>query len=243
MKDINILSIDFDFFQKTSAETMKTFYPDGIDLSPKLTELVWKSKYENARMCGEDLGVLVSLDREKLEELKRNLHASFSKNNSPYLMIRNSHVHAYDFVKTVLEKEQADGSHGVKIHIVNVDMHHDFFNKNENLDCGNWLGKTEEYLSTQEFSHHIRWITQPVAFEVYGLNDVSFFSEAVKFDFAELENVVWDAIFLCRSDAWLPPHLDSEFCDFANSLIEGVTYTGQIEESAMQVRMYLETKV
>lgn len=42
---MKILSIDFDYFQNTTKETLLSDYPDGIDLPPFVSQVVWASRY------------------------------------------------------------------------------------------------------------------------------------------------------------------------------------------------------
>ena len=48
-KALNILSIDFDFFQIVNKDTLLTCYPDGHDLSTELSKIVWADYYVNPK--------------------------------------------------------------------------------------------------------------------------------------------------------------------------------------------------
>ena len=45
MRPINILSIDFDYFQNVDSKTLLMHYPDGIDLPEELSRFIWASHY------------------------------------------------------------------------------------------------------------------------------------------------------------------------------------------------------
>lgn len=47
MRPINILSIDFDYFQNVDSKTLLMHYPDGIDLPEELSRFIWASHYAN----------------------------------------------------------------------------------------------------------------------------------------------------------------------------------------------------
>lgn len=48
MKQLNVLSIDMDFFQDVDLETLMRCYPDGHDFaSPMLAQIIWGSHYSD----------------------------------------------------------------------------------------------------------------------------------------------------------------------------------------------------
>ena len=48
-RNLKVLSIDFDYFQNVDADTIRSCYPDGIDLSTELSTIVWSGYYANDR--------------------------------------------------------------------------------------------------------------------------------------------------------------------------------------------------
>ena len=93
--------------------------------------------------------------------------------------------------------------------ITNIDMHHDMFNDNEELDCGNWVSHIKKTIPES----NIKWIANPISLEAYGLDKLP-----IEYDFESIKNKKFDLIFICRSDIWSPPHLDKYF----NMIVEQV---------------------
>ena len=48
-RKLKVLSIDFDYFQNATADTMMYAYPDGKDLPTSLSSFVWQSHYSNQK--------------------------------------------------------------------------------------------------------------------------------------------------------------------------------------------------
>lgn len=214
MEKLNILSIDFDFFQNVSSEVMLSCYPDGIDLPTELTVMTWASHYAHSE-TGKKL-LEITPKTEMIEELKSIIQKNCNK-YTPF-MAANSHVHIYDFIK-----EQIDVHKSKDVYIANLDMHHDCFNQDTKLDCGNWVG-----YAMKDFPNcQVQWIANPISKEIYNFDSSKFLP--METNFSTIENKHFDAIFLCRSDTWLPPHLDESFDDllyylarrFPNNRVEG----------------------
>lgn len=184
-----ILSIDFDFFQDATEEQLHQ-YPDGIDLPTNLSSIVWASHYVGP---GSELIKSVTINKPLFQQMWRILRHQSS--DIPVL-ITNSHVHAYNFI--------LEHYHQKTIDLYNVDMHHDMINNNPELDCGNWIRCLKQEVPNTK----IHWIARDVSMKCYHLapNEIP-----VLLDFETIKDVEFDAIFLCRSDNWTPPHLDEYF--------------------------------
>lgn len=203
-KVLQVLSVDYDLFQIVTVDTIEKHYPDGIDLTDELSKVVWRSHYSEPDGL-EDL-LNVKTDRHLLSELYGLLSASFYYKLSD-VMICNSHKHIYPFIR-----EHYDRGDFEKVYIDHLDMHHDMFNGNDALDCGNWLEHIKKEIPTR-----INWVTNPISRKVYGLTKPEF--DSIRTDFSNLTDRVWDIIFLCKSSNWVPPHLDEDFCDLAKFLV------------------------
>lgn len=221
---MNILSIDFDYFQKVSKQQLQA-YPDGIDLSTELSETVWGSHYANKNNLFD-----VGINTQELDMLKGLL---LKQSKDADIMITNSHSKIYDFVHTLATDRDS-------LSIINIDMHHDFFNDNPNLDCGNWVGFLINERQATGKGMNFKWIANPVGLDAYG------------FEKSETENIIetslsgicgksFDAVFLCRSDTWTPPHLDkyfTELCDIMLNYFNSVCIERGINKPR---RKYLKT--
>lgn len=203
-----ILSIDFDYFLQATKEALKSF-PDGIDRSTELSTLIWASHYLDGKQgtLTRSVGVL----SDELDCIKRILQKQSS--DCP-VMIAQSHVHAYDFVHDIVSEDD-------ELRLVNVDMHHDIVNDNEKLDCGNWISHL-----LKEYDIGLTWVANPVSLEMFGLDkdrkENRAFRGIVQKNLSKIEekNYAFDGVFLCRSDIWTPPHLDSVFHSLCDTIAD-----------------------
>ena len=239
---MKILSIDFDFFQNVTTEDISS-YPDGVDNTTAISEMVWASHYA---MHGEHLNSIDIMHGE-FDMLKDILKKQ--KTSIP-VMVTNSHKHIYDFIY--------DHSNGTPVELVNVDMHHDIINSNSKLDCGNWISHLINNEKKNGKRIKFTWLANPISFETYGIEDLFGFGgkmeHATKCSFSEIETDGFDIVFLCRSDPWTPPHLDKYFTELCE-IIKGhfheiwmergidkprILYKEQAEQIAETYKSYLK---
>lgn len=195
---MNVLSIDWDFFQEADKDTLKK-YPDGLDLGRELSEIVWGVRYmESPELMN------VQLAADEFEYIKELLQ---TQERTTPVMIANSHKHAHDFIL-------AHAKISDSISVTNIDMHHDIVNGNSELDCGNWIG----HLFSSFSNIALKWVHHPVSFSVYGidLSKRDAFSRCIaRSDGGEtVRNLLghtYDIIFIAKSETWIPVHLDPYF--------------------------------
>ena len=90
------------------------------------------------------------------------------------------------------------------------------FHKNiENIGA---MIQTAKILSQPNLSAACQWLANPISKEVYGLNTSDF--DCINTDINLIKNFKFDLLFLCRSDNWLPPHLDIYFDNFLQYLMQ-----------------------
>lgn len=195
-KSLKILSIDFDFFQDVTRDDLY-MYPDGIDLPTEISTLVWQTKYLSYPELEK-----IKVDDKKIEKMKDIIE--FQDEQVP-VMVSRSHKDIYGFI--VGQNKPFD-----RLDLVNIDMHHDLFNGNETLDCGNWIS----FLIEKYPAYKVTWIANKISKDVYGLKGSRF--DVITENLDIIKNKKFDVIFLCRSDNWLPLHLDKDFDDFQNIL-------------------------
>lgn len=207
--NMKILSIDYDYFQQVSVDTMRKCYPDGIDLPTDVSNIVWASKYADPR-----IGKLI--EKVALNEKELDLAIDILNNQSADIpvMVTNSHIHAFHFILDNVLNEFGHKNlsllEGDTLELVNVDMHHDILNENERLDCGNWIG---QLLKKFDPPFSWQWISNPVSDEMYGLSkkEDPQWCFPIETSLEKIKDEQFDAVFLCRSDNWSPPHLDYGF--------------------------------
>ncbi len=131
-------------------------------------------------------------------------------------------------------------------------MHHDTFNDNPELDCGNWIKHILNDYGEENVG--LRWISNPISCEVFGFGDTErnmernghkLFPTSV----SDILDMQFDLVYLCRSDTWTPPHLDEGFAElvktcsnhFEKVLIEESVKTPRdIKELVEQQRPFFE---
>lgn len=192
MNKFRVLSIDFDFFQDTDKDTIANCYPDGVDLPSDLSNIIWASHYAN---YSNELHK-VSINKDLLYDLYDIL---YNQSINIPVLITQSHVNIYNFINNLTDKNQV-------LSIVNVDLHHDVCNDNPTVDCGNWIS----HLCKEHPNSNVHWICRELSMECYNLSIKDF---PIELNFDKIKDGYFDAIFICRSDMWLPPHLDNYFHD------------------------------
>lgn len=242
-KTLNILSIDFDYFQNPTPKNLITDYPDGIDLPTELSKPVWATHYANPA-CEQRLMKIQPL-KNQLNTLYENLHKH--TNRKTLSSIHQSHIHAYQFVIHLLRQHPECR----EIHLYNIDMHHDLWNDNNALDCGNWLGFLKEKLKNQPVKLFIHWICNPVSLNVYDIQNLPQETDHLTTELNSIHKKHWHGIFLCRSNQWVPPHLDQEFLFLAYTIKDRTTtvhidpdvmksrYDTEFQTACRQIRSYL----
>jgi len=191
---MKVLSVDFDYFQEVEKDIIIRCYPDGIDLPPDISAVVWATKYAEHRA---ELNK-VSLRREEYE---RMLHIIRNQRTDIPVMAALSHISIVDFLEDFIEDQKTD-----TLEITNIDTHHDLFNDNEKVDCGNWLGYIKD-----KYDCSIKWFANPVSLKTYGFEKDKLAETLIKTDIKSIIDEQYDLLFLCRSDSWLPPELDGFF--------------------------------
>lgn len=210
-----ILSIDFDFFANVTQNELMC-YPDGVDLPTEITELVWATHYAT------NGNILKNIDVDK--DLYRELtYIINSQSINIPVLITNSHIHAFDFIEQHFDNK--------RIMLTNIDWHHDIINNNPEMDCGNWI----KFLKEKYPDTILQWITRKASVDCYGITNEEIKKMFIEFDFNSIEHTQFDAIFLCRSDSWTPPHLDKYFDDLIKNCFSAF-FDAKIEKCVMQPR-------
>ena len=229
---MKILSIDYDYFQKADKDTLRRCYPDGVDLPPELSQAVWAAHYAVQKQ--KDLLDRVVLNEEEFSLAKEIILAQ--RADIP-VMMTCSHKHIYDFAHRLADTNE-------RLEVVNVDMHHDFFNDNPQVDCGNWVGFLHK-----EYKHFkFGWVANPAGLDVYGFEQEET-DLAIKTSLKGIQDKQFDALFLCRSDIWSVPHLDYGFEElmtlckerFSDIYIEDtITETRDISKTMKEIQRKVE---
>lgn len=187
------LSIDWDFFPDAGDSERFILFPDSPgDMGHRMNKLVWDMRYQH-----HIDGALKSIGiQESYFDDMRERVAEF---NGVSLISKN-HKDMYDFVL----KHTHDDEEFV---IWNVDYHHDQYMMGDaNLNDGNWV-------------LHLQKVRPNMVYHWVGFDRSRSSVEPEPGKIAEhkqwedLPEVGFDFIFLCRSDIYSPPHLDTWYID------------------------------
>lgn len=202
-RPLNILSLDFDYFLKFENDDTSVLseFPDGTEAFLQFNDVVWATHLAYKEV--EDKIKTVKCNEDELAKVSVFLNTC--KADIP-VMVANSHVNIYNFILSHTKK-------GQELRILNLDFHHDAYNKSQELNCGNWVLKLKE---RTENPVSYQWVTSDNGWKTSEGTIPRFVQGAYRFKlFAEY--LSWnkdykpDLIFLCRSDVWVPPHLDGYF--------------------------------
>lgn len=100
----------------------------GLDLSTELSIFTWSGYYNNPKSAKELQKVEILED--ELNHLKKLLLSDRISDDAD-VMITNSHVFIYELIHNCMERND----HYKDIRCINIDLHHDFVNGSEDVDC------------------------------------------------------------------------------------------------------------
>lgn len=191
MAELQILSVDWDYFIMATMETRVKLFPDGGDYAPLLEDRVWQTHYASEpKLTG------VKTYTREVAELRQFLFKNINVAVASALV--NSHKYCYDFVHKYFW--------GRPLKIVNIDFHHDVYNNHIGVSHGNWLLK----LCEESDKIHPYWVARPSS----GKNDMGI--ELPTISFKEAIAGEYQGVFVCRSGLYSPPHLDRVFVETFN---------------------------
>lgn len=193
-----VLSVDWDYFVEANSFERFTYFPDGNSeyISPILSDFIWKSRYD----CEKELkDFKIKKEYNQFRKLLKSINP-----NIP-VIVTESHGDMYNYIKDLDSIFNIDN---LKFDIDNIDFHHDIYNGKNILNCGNWLRILISELKTNIVTwirHEDSDIPEPMPYidTLHGINHL--------IDFNYVINKEYDALFLCKSRIWSPPHLDSRF--------------------------------
>lgn len=221
-----ILSLDWDYFIEATAEQRITMFPDGgnEDLFRPLQHLIWSHRYEDFPAI-YDIGV--SKDFDLLTSI---LHRFIDRKlfstgiNDRAVSVAVSHRWIYDLIKEVTEEDE-------EFEVYNVDFHHDMYcykTEGQEVNCGNWVNCSSDIRPNMKYM----WVKREDSEDtVIGGVPVSCPIKTLD----EIKYLDFDYVYLCRSDCWSPPHLDSCF-DYLVKLLGQYLPVSMIEDVGIRIR-------
>lgn len=205
-RPFHVLSIDFDYFQKTTEELLAVCYPDGHDLPTDISKIIWMGYYGDPKT--KDKMKQIRCDNQKVNQVIRTLLKQPDIRDIPMIAV-NSHKNIITFIEDICLIAPYE-----PLQVTNLDMHHDAFHSDKSLNCGNWV----IYLFNHYMNFQYTWVQNPISDKIYPIKD-EYIKNHTKItnDLTSALNHHFDAIFLCRSDIWLPPHLDTDFAELLSA--------------------------
>lgn len=187
-----LLSVDFDFFVRELPE-----WDWGHNESAIFYETVWPIRYSSFKDLVAETSPVEYADflPEKLIDELTKLDIRLSPKFQ--LGVGDSHSFAENFLK----KKEATT-------VVNLDAHHDIYSRLMPITCGNWA-----YFLMERWHKEIVWI-RPKWLKEGTLSEPvceKSFWEGTWADMEKFRGCEIEAVFLARSGAWVPPHLDPAF--------------------------------
>ena len=194
----------------------------------KQESITWKPNADMTPKQIEKELQKVEILEDELNHLKKLLLSDRISDDAD-VMITNSHVFIYELIHNCMERND----HYKDIRCINIDLHHDFVNGSEDVDCGNWISHLYK-----DYGDHFKfdWVVNPISREMFGLKEEIFDKTLLK-SLADIKIKDFDVVFLCRSDNFFAPHLDPYFDEIVR-LIESRFHDLRIEKSVNEVRDY-----
>ena len=198
------LTVDWDYCIDCSADfRVDTFPNSSLEYSSQTAKLnVWKGCYTDNPSI-KDIG---TFNFETLKELL-SLFIHTEK-----VRVEESHEGAYYFILYNTKPDEV-------FEVVNIDFHHDLYNffSSRPVNCSNWVTRLFEARPNMNYVWVKRDDSEEKALGVDNVID-SYFPNAMTCPFNTWYEIYYlpflqeyVGLFLCRSDIWSPPHLDSKF--------------------------------
>jgi hypothetical protein len=243
-----IISVDFDFFVRENP-----LWDWGhSENNPIFINVAWQARYGTEDLYKEcDIKKYADFDPCLLITELIKLGFKFKSNFK--LRIADSHRHCYEAIEEI-----------GKSRVYNFDTHHDLWRENKKqIDCANWLWRAVE----DGLVKYVHWIA-PSWSEEFNNGDEHWFNDEPEyrkfinghyFKTFKLDKkpVEVDALFICRSSCWVPPHLDPDFLGmikWANHCTRDVKFMDNIykrkyptrkesEEAMSEIRKFIKKNV
>lgn len=214
MKPIRVLSIDFDYFVKATAEQRVTIFPDGLDqYGVAVNNAVWMSRYADCAEI-EEIGI-VEDDYSSMVNYLNLLSRKPQSMGNIRMMTTNSHQHLYNLMFDDYNDKAFDMLH--------IDYHSDSYGLKDGVDCGNWVDWiAKKWKKDQPRLYRMSRITwlgrEDSEYNCKDIKDDRFFKAVQRNNQPMGDQIndyfhgkMPDVIFICKSGPWTPPHLDDYF--------------------------------
>jgi hypothetical protein len=203
---INVLSIDWDYYINASNDIRNEWFPnipEDILTEEERTEL-WEPYYKKYNIK------TIDLLRDELDKTKNIIRNNINNNKNIIKMVNESHRYIYCIINQILSESREKS-----ITVFNIDHHHDMYQYHkydEKVNCSNWVTILKEELENN-FEYY--WIKREDS-EEYSL------AGKIECNICTIDDIsdkVFDIIFLCKSGAWSPPHLDSQYKELTDFML------------------------
>ena len=185
---MKLLSIDFDYFVNTTREVRNSKFPVAEDIT-NMDEI--KNLWDDCYTADKEIRNIGILNEDYY------LLCDFLRHQSLPYLTSYSHKDIYYFTLDLQRNSET------RLQITNIDFHHDnYYMYGGRVTCANWMMKLNEDFGFSK--EDVLWVhrndseTASIAGD-FPYRRTTFLREALRDDY--------DAVFLCLSPEWTPPHL------------------------------------
>lgn len=209
---LKILSIDYDYFIDATEDQIRSCFPDPIDVHPTISTNIWNLHYLTQGDEIKSIGLRSSEYRKLMSKLQSDITAGLCT-------FSYTHEDILQGIEYLAQYRKFD-----KVIVNHIDSHPDTGKITcGGLHCGNWV----TYLKSMIKEVEVNWISNEIVYEMQIINTKLLSS--IKFGIDDLTPILhYDLIFLCRSDQWVPPHLDQQFTDMVYA-VRAAGSTGKLD--------------
>lgn len=202
-----LISLDFDFFVREDP-----MWDWGHNENQPLFLLtLWGVRYTEKNLY-EECNPAAHANFMPEDAIIRLIDMGFTFKKKPLLYVAESHKDIYEVMRGLKRSE-----------VYHFDAHHDLYDDGDrDLNCGNWGRKAIEQGLVEKYI----WVAPDWGkeFDMMDLEDIGqkeikgyYYNEFLK-ERKKSKPIDIDAIFVCRSGAWVPPHLDGDFLKMTKGL-------------------------
>lgn len=221
-KTLQILSIDYSFFQNVNYETFKTLYPTPYTDQEAYIDKVWMSRYKDPKT--KELLEEVHVNEEELFYIRHLLSSIIPEK----LFVFENQAN----INTVLIPE-LQTIRSPKINIYHISMYSgiESLTKEEKANITNWITEIKRYVQSLRLTWAYNQIS-PALTSTDKLKNTDIHGSIKEL----LKNREFDTVFLCKNPNITPPHLDKEFNKLATFIKKTFSYT-QIKPETLVPRI------
>lgn len=240
------LSIDFDFFAREDP-----LWDWGHSETRTISDsIIWNIRYGHSSFnLYDETNIDDHADFNPTDIVSKLMSKGVNLHTKRYqyrrIGVAESHKEAFDFFTARKYNKPPD-------YLINIDAHHDIFGDlNMPLNCGNWVTHLHNHWpDTNLIQVYPKWKTNYETLECPWIEEKQEPHTPINITtwdkWLPVPNLTIREIFICRSGAWVPPHMDDDFIKMVFSLsglsLRTPTVIGSLLDRSDHVPSYEEHK-